>query len=50
MGSVQLFNEKIGKTETKPILGADGSLVPLMMFCRLVTVSNMRSYWTQPAF
>jgi len=44
MGSVQLFIEKMRKTETKSlgigyshtVPGADGSLVLFTMFCRLV--------------
>jgi len=35
------------KTETK-LPGADSSLVPVTMFCRLVTESSIRSDWTKP--
>jgi len=42
---------KMRKTETT-LPGADGSLIPLTMFCRLVRpkASIIRSDWTQLAF
>jgi len=51
IGSVQLFIEKKAKngnqiirhTDYSTVPGADGSLVPLTMFCRLVTAPIIRS-------